>query len=67
MTIFNLINACALDWTVIRIYTDGPDGAPKDLGSYFKFQEIPDALLESEVDSWTVYTYQKDIEISIFI
>ena len=39
MKIFDFINACALEWEVIRIFTDGEKG-PKDIGSFFKFNEI---------------------------
>ena len=70
MKIFDFINACALEWEVIRIFTDGEKG-PKDLGSFFKFNEIPESLLETEIDSWTVYEYsdgtRKTCEIDIYI
>lgn len=70
MKIFDFINACALPWSVIRIFTDGEKG-PKDLGSFFKFQEIPESLLNSEVDTWTVCIYSEGssntCEIDIYI
>lgn len=65
MTIFDLINACGSHWDVIRIFAD-----EKDLGSYFKFAEIPEALLKEEVDTWTYNRYHDNgetVEIDIFI
>ena len=71
MTIFELINACELEWDVIRIFTDGDkEDQLRDLGSFFEFAEIPEELRESEVDTWTVNTYNdggKVCEISIII
>lgn len=72
MTVFDFINACQLVWSIIRIFTDSETSEEeKDLGSFFDFQDIPEELLQSEVDAWSILTYQENaedvVEIDILI
>ena len=61
MTIYDLLNACALDWEAVTIMTDSSDAEEvKPIGTFYSLKELQDRdLLKEEVDTWSVCFYEE--------